>query len=145
MRSSSRADYRIHRDPEMHGGVYLTFSTRPEKPEVLSQEIAVRLQDEPITYVLACGPSYGVAYALAMCYLQEMQWMHAATVHAGEFFHGAFEVVTDDTPLLVLLDESEARPIAERALQFSEHMARQFHLTRASFLSREPHRHTARS
>jgi fructoselysine 6-phosphate deglycase len=88
--------------------------------EVLSEEIALRFRDEPITYVLACGPSYGVAYALAMCYLQEMQWMHAATVHAGEFFHGAFEVVTDDTPLLVLLDESEARPTAERALRFSE-------------------------
>jgi fructoselysine 6-phosphate deglycase len=91
-----------------------------KEAETLSQEIAFRFRDEPVTYVLACGPSYGVAYALAMCYLQEMQWMHASVVHAGEFFHGAFEVVTDETPLLVLLDESEARPVAERALRFSQ-------------------------
>jgi fructoselysine-6-phosphate deglycase len=83
-----------------------------------SHEIATRLRDEPITYVLGAGPNHGAAYGLAMCYLQEMQWMHAASFNAAEFFHGAFEIITSEIPVLVLLGEDDTRPIAERALSF---------------------------
>jgi fructoselysine-6-phosphate deglycase len=89
-----------------------------EQHESASRSIAERLKDEPITYVLASGPNYGSAYGLAMCYLQEMQWMHAASFNAGEFFHGAFEIVTEETPVLVLLGEDATRPISERARDF---------------------------
>lgn len=81
-------------------------------------EIAAALKDEPITYVLGAGPLYGAAATLAMCYLQEMQWLDAAAFNAGEFFHGAFEVVTDQTPVILLLGEDETRPMAERASAF---------------------------
>ena len=87
-------------------------------------QIATQWKDEPITYVLASGPNYGVAYCLAMCYLQEMQWMHAASFNAGEFFHGAFEVATDQTPWLVWLGEDDTRPMAERALTFLKQYAK---------------------
>jgi fructoselysine-6-P-deglycase FrlB-like protein len=89
-----------------------------EQHEEPSHEIASQLKDEPITYVLASGPNYGSAYGLAMCYLQEMQWMHAASFNAAEFFHGAFEIVTEETPVLVMLGEDSTRPSAERALDF---------------------------
>lgn len=82
------------------------------------EEIAQRLQDEQITYLLGAGPNYGAAATLAMCYLQEMQWMDAAAFNAGEFFHGAFEVVTSDTPVILLLGEDATRPMAERAKTF---------------------------
>ena len=59
-------------------------------------------KDEPITYVLGSGPCYGWAYGLAMCFLQEMQWKHAAAFNTGEFFQGAFEMVDDDTAVLLL-------------------------------------------
>ena len=85
-----------------------------------SHEIATRLRDEPITYILGAGPDYGAAYGLAMCYLQEMQWMHAASFNAAEFFHGAFEVITAEIPVMVMLGGDETRPIAERALAFVE-------------------------
>lgn len=81
-------------------------------------EIAEDLQSEAITYVLGAGPNYGAAATLAMCYLQEMQWMDAAAFNAGEFFHGAFEVVTEDTPVILLLGEDATRPMAERAKRF---------------------------
>ena len=83
-----------------------------------SHEIAARLQHEPITYILGAGPDHGAAYGLAMCYLQEMQWMHAASFNAAEFFHGAFEIITSEIPVLVMLGEDDTRPIAERALSF---------------------------
>jgi fructoselysine 6-phosphate deglycase len=81
-------------------------------------EIAAALKDEPVTYVLGAGPNYGPAASLAMCYLQEMQWLDAAAINAGEFFHGAFEVVTETTPVILLLGEDATRPMAERAQRF---------------------------
>jgi len=86
--------------------------------ESRNDEIARQLQNEPITYVLGSGPSFGTAYLFAMCFLQEMQWMHAVALNAGEFFHGAMEMVTDDVAVIVLLGEDETRPMAERAKAF---------------------------
>jgi fructoselysine 6-phosphate deglycase len=83
-----------------------------------SHEIAERLRHHPVNYVLASGPNYGAAYGLAMCYLQEMQWMHAAAFNAGEFFHGAFEMATEDQPFLVMMGEDATRPECERAIEF---------------------------
>jgi fructoselysine 6-phosphate deglycase len=81
-------------------------------------EIAQAFKDEPITYVLGSGPSYGWAYGFAMCFLQEMQWKHAAAFNTGEFFQGAFEMVDDDTAVLLWLGEDASRPMAERGKAF---------------------------
>jgi fructoselysine 6-phosphate deglycase len=86
--------------------------------EGLNHRIAEALKDEPIIYVLGSGPNVGVAYCLAMCYLQEMQWKHAAHFDAAEFLHGAMEVVTDETAVILYLGEEATRPIDERAKRF---------------------------
>ena len=89
-----------------------------EESEERLRTIAAALKDEPIVYTLGSGPSYGWAYGLAMCYLQEMQWKHAAGFNSGEFFQGAFEMVTEDTAVLLFLGEDASRPMAERAKAF---------------------------
>ncbi|WP_270887992.1 SIS domain-containing protein [Pedococcus sp. 5OH_020] len=81
-------------------------------------DIAEAFKDEPITYVLGSGPGYGWAYGFAMCFLQEMQWKHAAAFNTGEFFQGAFEMVNDDTAVLLWLGEDATRPMAERGKKF---------------------------
>lgn len=81
-------------------------------------DIAARYHAEPISYVLGSGPGYAAAYNLSMCFFQEMQWMHSASFNAGEFFHGAFEVVQSDTAVYVLLGEDATRPLGERAVSF---------------------------
>lgn len=80
--------------------------------------IAEAFKDEPITYVLGSGPSFGWAYGLAMCFLQEMQWKHAAAFNSGEFFQGAFEMVDDDTAVLLWVGDDASRPMGERAKSF---------------------------
>jgi fructoselysine 6-phosphate deglycase len=95
-----------------------------EQTEQRNAEIAERFKDERLIYTLSSGPNYGVGYALAMCYLQEMQWIDAASVHAGEFFHGAFEIVEEDTPLIIFMGEDASRPEAERALRFARRYSR---------------------
>ena len=91
-----------------------------EQAEPQLAEIANAFKDEPITYVLGSGPSYGWAYGLAMCFLQEMQWKHAAAFNSGEFFQGAFEMVDDDTAVLLWIGEDASRPMGERAKSFLE-------------------------
>jgi fructoselysine-6-P-deglycase FrlB-like protein len=92
--------------------------------EDLNARIAAALKDEPVIYVIGAGPNHGTAYCLAMCYLQEMQWKHAASFDAAEFLHGAMEVVTDGTPVIQYLGEEATRPIDERARAFLEKYTR---------------------
>ncbi|MCA0332233.1 MAG: SIS domain-containing protein [Actinobacteria bacterium] len=91
-----------------------------EKSSDYLGEIAAAFKDEPITYVLGSGASYAWAYGLAMCFLQEMQWKHAAGYNTGEFFQGAFEMVDDDTAVILWLGDDQTRPMAERGKRFLE-------------------------
>lgn len=86
--------------------------------EALNRSIAEGCKDAPVIYVIGAGPNHGTAYCLAMCYLQEMQWRHAASFDAAEFLHGAMEVVVDDTAVIQYLGEEATRPIDERAKRF---------------------------
>ena len=86
--------------------------------EDLNAQIASALKNEPVIYVIGAGPNHGTAYCLAMCYLQEMQWKHAASFDAAEFLHGAMEVVTAETAVIQYLGEEATRPIDERAQAF---------------------------
>jgi fructoselysine 6-phosphate deglycase len=87
-------------------------------------EMAAALAGQPVIYVLGSGPVEDVARCLSMCYLQEMQWLQSAAFNAGEFFHGAFEVVTDQTGVILFLGLDHSRPIAERARTFLDKYAR---------------------
>lgn len=62
--------------------------------------------------------NYGIAYSFAICILMEMQWKHSHAIHAGEFFHGPFEILDKDVPFILLMGLDETRPMEERALKF---------------------------
>jgi fructoselysine-6-P-deglycase FrlB-like protein len=81
-------------------------------------ELARQLHHEPVIYVLGSGPLEGAAQTLAMCYLQEMQKLHAVAISAGEFLHGPFEVITGEVPVILLKGDDVTRPMAERAERF---------------------------
>jgi len=89
-----------------------------ESEETLA-EIARSVVGTPLVYVLGAGPNYGGAYLLSMCYLMEMQWMRSVSFYAGEFFHGAFEMVVPEVSVITLLGEDPTRPVAERAASFA--------------------------
>ena len=93
--------------------------TAMEEQDTELAALAERLADEQIIYLVGTGPTYGTAYSFAMCTLQEAQWIHASAVNATEFFHGMFEVVEPGVPVIVLLDESPSRHLAERVLAFA--------------------------
>lgn len=79
---------------------------------------------EPIIYTMGSGPVYGDAYSFAICLLQEMQWVHSAAIHSGEYFHGPFEITDYDVPFLLMKTAGSTRPMDERALAFLKKYSR---------------------
>jgi fructoselysine 6-phosphate deglycase len=75
---------------------------------------------EAVIYTLASGANYGVAYSYAICIFQEMLWIHSAAIHAGEYFHGPFEITDFDVPFIQLIGLGPSRQMDERALAFAE-------------------------
>ncbi len=79
---------------------------------------AEKVKDEPVFYVLASGPNYGVAYSMCCCHFMEMQWKHAVCLHTGEYFHGPFETTDKALPMVLLMSEGRTRALDERCLKF---------------------------
>ncbi|MDQ1058352.1 fructoselysine 6-phosphate deglycase [Arthrobacter globiformis] len=86
--------------------------------EPFAAKIAENMKDVPVTYLIASGSLQGMGTTFTSCFLQEMQWMHAATINANEFFQGPFEVFDKETKSILYLSEDETRPMAERAERF---------------------------
>ncbi|MBN8875761.1 MAG: SIS domain-containing protein [Rhodospirillales bacterium] len=75
-------------------------------------------KDDRILYHVAAGPMFSTAYVFGVCVLMEMQWMHSVALEAAEFFHGPFEIVDANTPLLLMKGEDPSRPLMERVERF---------------------------
>ncbi|WP_167133658.1 SIS domain-containing protein [Arthrobacter sedimenti] len=88
--------------------------------EPYAAKIADNMKDVPVTYLIASGALEGMGSTFTSCFLQEMQWMHAATINADEFFQGPFEVFDKDTKSILFLSEDETRPMGERVDRFLE-------------------------
>jgi fructoselysine-6-P-deglycase FrlB-like protein len=84
---------------------------------------ADKYRNEELYYILTSGASYGHAYGFAICSLMEMQWLHAAAIHSGEFFHGPFEVTDKETPFILMINEGRTRELDERARTFLDQYA----------------------
>ncbi|MEI2396043.1 SIS domain-containing protein [Paenibacillus phytohabitans] len=87
-----------------------------------AKEFAAAYKDESVIYTMASGSNYGIAYSFAICILMEMQWINSHAIHAGEFFHGPFEILDKKMPFILLMGLDDTRPMEERALKFlNEH------------------------
>jgi len=85
-----------------------------------AKEFAQSYRNEKVIYTMASGANYGIAYWFAICLLMEMQWIHSHALHSGEYFHGPFEVLDKDVPVIQLLGLDETRPLEERSLEFTQ-------------------------
>ncbi|MBX9966728.1 SIS domain-containing protein [Priestia aryabhattai] len=85
-----------------------------------ARKFAESHKSEPVIYTMASGSNYGAAYSFSICILMEMQWIHSHAIHAGEYFHGPFEIIDENVPFIILAGLDETRPLEERALSFSK-------------------------
>ncbi len=93
-----------------------------EKARAQCVEAAVRFGEankvEKNIYTIGSGAGWGAAYMESICILLEMQWIHSACIHSGEFFHGPLEITDTETPFLVFVGEGSSRPLDERVMEF---------------------------
>jgi fructoselysine-6-P-deglycase FrlB-like protein len=92
--------------------------------EPFAQSFAEKYKDEEFFMVLGAGIGWGEAYSYAICILEEMQWIKAQPIHSGEFFHGSFEIVREDSNLLIFKGEDPSRSLGDRAEKFARKYAR---------------------
>ena len=85
-------------------------------------------------YILGSGASFGHTYGFAICSLMEMQWLDAAPIHSGEYFHGPFEVTDKDKPYIVMESIGRTRPLDERAIKFLKKYAEKIEIVDAKEL-----------
>ncbi|MFC7391960.1 SIS domain-containing protein [Scopulibacillus cellulosilyticus] len=85
-----------------------------------AEAFAIKHKDTDYHMLVGSGNLWGNAYSYAMCILEEMQWIHAKSIHAAEFFHGTLEIVEEDTSVVLLKGEDETRPLVERVERFAE-------------------------
>lgn len=107
-------------DKAMEAYQYIDEIVQEGKENCLAQARvwAEKEKDEPVFYVLASGPNYGVAYSMCCCHFMEMQWKHAVCLHTGEYFHGPFETTDKQLPMVLIMSEGRTRALDERCLKF---------------------------
>ena len=89
-----------------------------QQVEARTAEEARIYKDDRILYHVGSGPMFATSYVFGVCVLMEMQWMHSTALEAAEFFHGPFEVVDKDLPLVLYLGEDLSRPLMDRVVRF---------------------------
>ncbi|MEQ7303821.1 SIS domain-containing protein [Enterococcus avium] len=109
-----------HYDKMMDGFVkiYDLAQESAESARKAAKQFAQRFKDEKVIYIMSSGATHEVAYSSSVCLMMEMQWINSGTFHAGEFFHGPFEIVDKDVPFILLMNDGKTRAIDSRALAF---------------------------
>ena len=64
------------------------------------------------------GMTWGHTYSMAMCVLEECQWLRTKSVNSAEFFHGTIELCEEDTSIFLFYGEDETRPLMDRVDNF---------------------------
>lgn len=88
------------------------------------KEYAYSIKDEPYHMLVGSGNLWGSTYCFAMCYLEEMQWIHTKSITAPEFFHGTLELLEEDTSIMIFKGEDETRVLAERVENFAKKISK---------------------
>lgn len=89
-----------------------------QSAKVAARAFAEQYKDAPVIYFMSSGASAEVAYSSSICLMMEMQWINSGSFHAGEFFHGPFEIVDKDVPFVLMMNDGKTRAIDSRALEF---------------------------
>ncbi len=85
-----------------------------------AQRFAQEHKEEDVIYVMGGAPAMGVSYATSICSLMEIQWIHSPTVNSAEFFHGPFETLDRNLPMVHLVSDGRSRQEDIRCQNFMD-------------------------
>lgn len=101
------------------GTVMVSVSKAADEP---GKKYASMFQEKDKEYQLwtGSGMTWGPTYSMAMCILEECQWLRTKSVHSAEFFHGTIEMVEKGVLVAVGMGEGPTRPLDERVIRFAK-------------------------
>jgi fructoselysine-6-P-deglycase FrlB-like protein len=102
--------------------------------EKRAEAFAQEFKNDTFIYTIGSGASWSSAYMESICILMEMQWINSACIHAGEYFHGPFEVTDANTGFILQVAEGKTRPLDERVLRFLQRYAKRYEVLDAKEL-----------
>lgn len=85
-----------------------------------ARKFAEEHRDMEMLYVTSSGAMQEVAFSFSACLMMEMQWIASTNFNDGDFFHGPFEMVDQDVPYLLLMNDGRTRAMDSRALAFMQ-------------------------
>lgn len=77
-------------------------------------------KDKEYQIWISSGNTWGTTYSMAMCVLEECQWLRTKSVNSADFFHGTIEMVERNVLVAVGMGEGPTRPLDERVVRFVE-------------------------
>jgi len=77
-----------------------------------------REKDKEYQMWISSGNTWGHTYSMAMCVLEECQWLRTKSINSAEFFHGTIELVEKGVLVAVGRGEGPTRPLEDRVINF---------------------------
>jgi glucosamine--fructose-6-phosphate aminotransferase (isomerizing) len=84
-----------------------------------NKELAEKMKDEEIFYVMGSGPNFGLAYKTSMTMFMEGALKHSCPIYSSEFRHGLIERAEKDVPIIFLDADYPSDEITKKAIEFS--------------------------
>lgn len=99
------------------GNVLVSVSKAADEP---AKKYAALFEEKDKEYQIWCGSgvTWGPTYSMAMCVLEECQWLRTKSVNSAEFFHGTIEMVEKNVLVAIGMGEGPTRPLDERVIRF---------------------------
>lgn len=79
---------------------------------------AFREKDRDYQMWISSGNTWSMTYSMAMCVMEECQWLRTKSVNSAEFFHGTIELVEKGVCVAIARGEGPTRPLEERVINF---------------------------
>jgi len=103
-----------------------------------AKKFASMMRNEKNIYTIGAGIDHYISYILSNCLFMESLWLNSSAVHAGEFFHGAFEAFDNRTAVFVFLGLGNTRSLEQRAVIFLQRKTEKLTVLDAKRLSLDP-------
>ena len=100
-------------------GKILVSVAKEVDPKAIEYAEAFREKDRDYQIWVSSGNTWGLTYSMAMCILEECQWLRAKSVNSAEFFHGTLELVEKGVCVCVGRGEGPTRPLEDRVIKFA--------------------------
>ncbi|MDR3223492.1 MAG: SIS domain-containing protein [Methanobrevibacter sp.] len=84
-----------------------------------NKELAEKVKDEEIFYVMGSGPNFGLAYKTSMTMFMEGALKHSCPLYSSEFRHGLIERAEKNVPIIFLDADYPSDEITRKAIEFS--------------------------